>query len=79
MFCPPGNSKYKYRNGNSAQARYHPTLRAYLYSDYQETELITGAIASAVLFEEDLAKLADSTTWSLSRDATTGAYTIDTA
>ncbi|KAG1846404.1 hypothetical protein DFJ58DRAFT_799177 [Suillus subalutaceus] len=63
-------------DGSHVTARFTPVLRAYITSDYQETAIIRGAIDTPAIWSQDLAGLADSTTWTLKRDAATGHYTM---
>ncbi|KAG1813789.1 hypothetical protein EV424DRAFT_1541646 [Suillus variegatus] len=63
-------------DGSHVTARFTPILRAYITSDYQETAIIRGAIDTPVVWSQDLAALAESTTWTLSRDPSNGHYTI---
>ncbi|KAG1864399.1 hypothetical protein F4604DRAFT_2028187 [Suillus subluteus] len=63
-------------DGSHVTARFTPVLRAYITSDYQETAIIRGAIDTPAIWSQDLAGLAESTTWTLKRDAATGHYTM---
>ncbi|KAG1870513.1 hypothetical protein C8R48DRAFT_85691 [Suillus tomentosus] len=63
-------------DGSHVTARFTPILRAYITSDYQETAIIRGAIDTPVVWSQDLAALAESTTWTLTRDLSNGHYTI---
>ncbi|KAG2037048.1 hypothetical protein BDR03DRAFT_1011181 [Suillus americanus] len=63
-------------DGSQVTARFTPILRAYITSDYQETAVIRGAINTPAIWSHDLTGLAESTTWTLNRDAATGQYTI---
>jgi hypothetical protein len=69
----------KHRDGSHVTAKFTPILRAYITSDYQETAIIRGAIDTPAIWEHDLAALSDSTTWNLTRDPSTGHYTIEEA
>jgi hypothetical protein len=51
-------------------------LRAYVTSDYQESEILKGEIHSPLLWERDLATLAETITWNLTWDPATDRYTI---
>ncbi|KAG1812562.1 uncharacterized protein BJ212DRAFT_457403 [Suillus subaureus] len=63
-------------DGSHVTARFTPVLRVYVTSDYQQTAIIRGAIDTPAIWSQDLAELAESTTWTLNRDAATGHYTI---
>ena len=56
--------------------KYHPTLRAYITSDYQENEVISGEIQTASIWERDLAQLEETTNWILSYDGGSGMYSL---
>ncbi|KAG1843579.1 hypothetical protein DFJ58DRAFT_804207 [Suillus subalutaceus] len=64
---------------SNVTAQFTPTLRAYVTSDYQETEILRGEIQTPMLWEMDLAKLSETTTLNLTRDANTGHYKITKA
>jgi hypothetical protein len=64
------------RDGSNITAQFTPKLRAYVTSDYKETEILKGEIHSPLLWEKNLAELAETTTWNLTRDPATGRYTI---
>ncbi|KAG1883161.1 hypothetical protein F4604DRAFT_1741109 [Suillus subluteus] len=58
-------------------AHFKPMLRAYVTSDYQETEIWKNSPKnSTFLWEEDLADLDETTTWNLTWNGHTGRYTI---
>ncbi|KAG2030057.1 hypothetical protein BDR03DRAFT_975134 [Suillus americanus] len=58
-------------------AHFKPMLRAYVTSDYQETEIWKNSPKnSSFLWEADLANLDETTTWNLTWDANTGRYKI---
>ncbi|KAG2339415.1 hypothetical protein BDR05DRAFT_891829, partial [Suillus weaverae] len=63
-------------DGSHVSAKFTPVLRAYITSDYQETAIIRGAIDTPAIWTRNLAELAPSTTWNLTRDPATGRYTI---
>ena len=56
--------------------KYHPILRAYMTSDYQETEVISGEIQTGMIWERDLAQLEDTTNWRLTYDGGSGQYNL---
>ncbi|CAG7849727.1 SubName: Full=Uncharacterized protein {ECO:0000313/EMBL:CCA71574.1} [Serendipita indica DSM 11827] len=64
--------------GNTSQVvcKYHPILRAYMTSDYQETEVISGEIQTGMIWERDLAQLEDTTNWRLTYNGSTGQYSL---
>ncbi|KAG2153862.1 hypothetical protein DEU56DRAFT_751559 [Suillus clintonianus] len=66
-------------DGGHVTAQFTPILRVYVTSDYQETAIIRGAIDTPAIWKQNLAGLADSTTWNLNRDLVTGHYTITQA
>jgi hypothetical protein len=63
-------------DGSSVKAQFTPILRVYVTSDYQETAILRGAIDTPAIWTQDLAALAESTTWTLKRDMATGHYSI---
>ncbi|KAG1729036.1 hypothetical protein EDB19DRAFT_2042425 [Suillus lakei] len=64
---------------SNVTAQFTPILRAYVTSDYQETQILRGEIHSPMLWDEDLAALPETTTWNLTRDAASGRYSITRA
>jgi hypothetical protein len=55
---------------SNATAQFTPVLQAYITSDYQETQILRGAIQSPLVWSQDLALLpAETTNYVLSRDA----------
>ncbi|KAG2747709.1 hypothetical protein P692DRAFT_20583026 [Suillus brevipes Sb2] len=82
-FMSRGNSKPEpalyfpeVRDGKHATVQFNPVLRAYIASDYQETAILRGPLDDRVLWSQDIAALSDSTTWNLTRDPSTGRYSI---
>ncbi|KAG2037053.1 hypothetical protein BDR03DRAFT_958420 [Suillus americanus] len=63
-------------DGSQVTAQFTPILRVYITSDYQETAILRGAIDTPAIWTQDLAALAEITTWNLKRDTGTGHYTI---
>ncbi|KAG1724090.1 uncharacterized protein EDB91DRAFT_1171505 [Suillus paluster] len=63
-------------DGSNVTAKFTPTLRLYITSDYQETEILRGAIDTPAIWSRDLSALSESTIWNLSRDPATGRYSI---
>lgn len=61
-------------DGSNVTAEFTPILRAYITSDYKENTFISKAIEAPMIWEKHLATLAEKTTWTLSREATTGHY-----
>ena len=57
-------------------AEFTPTLTAYIVTNYQQNQILRGAIQSPAIWSQDLAALAPSTTWTFSKDPTTGDYTL---
>ncbi|KAG2030952.1 hypothetical protein BDR03DRAFT_1033421 [Suillus americanus] len=68
-----------HRDDSNVTAQFTPRLCAYVTSDYQETKILRGKIQTPMLWEMDLAKLSETTTWNLTWDANTGHYTITKA
>jgi len=64
------------RNTNSVVATYTPILSAYVTSDYQQTQLITGEIVSPVLLNQNLAYLPAEQVYTLKRNFPDGSYKI---
>ncbi|KAG1772539.1 hypothetical protein EV702DRAFT_1201396 [Suillus placidus] len=67
------------RDESYVTAQFTPRLHAYVTSDYKETQILTGEIQSPLLWNEDLAALAETTTWNLTWDGNTGYYKITQA
>ncbi|KAF9237975.1 hypothetical protein BU15DRAFT_75585 [Melanogaster broomeanus] len=63
-------------SGATASAQFHPILRAYITSEYQESEILRSAVAWPVLWERNLPELDESSTWALSRNVSTGEFTL---
>ncbi|KAG1777086.1 hypothetical protein EV702DRAFT_1105712 [Suillus placidus] len=63
-------------DGSNVTAKFTPVLRAYITSDYQETAILRGAIDTPTIWSRNLAELAPSTTWSLTREPASGKYTL---
>lgn len=58
------------RDQSNVTAQFTPVLRLYAYSNYQETQIIKGAIQSSVLWSQNLAQLDNQTTnYVITRDA----------
>ncbi|KAG1836442.1 hypothetical protein DFJ58DRAFT_846954 [Suillus subalutaceus] len=66
----------KRRDESSVKAQFTPILHVYITSDYQETAILRGAINTPVIWMQDLAVLAENTTWNLKCDMATGRYTV---
>jgi hypothetical protein len=64
------------RDNSDITAQFIPKLRAYVTSDYKETEILKGEIRSTLLWEKDLAPLTELSTWNLTWDSATDCYTI---
>ncbi|KAG2125427.1 hypothetical protein DEU56DRAFT_570006 [Suillus clintonianus] len=64
-------------HGQKLNAQFTPVLRGYIGTQYKENSLIKGQIETDCLFEQDLAKLEDSTTWIITYDSPTGVISID--
>ncbi|KAG1864412.1 hypothetical protein F4604DRAFT_1928864 [Suillus subluteus] len=61
---------------SSVKAQFTPILRVYITSDFQETAILRGAIDTPAIWTQDLAALAENTTWNLKHDTATGRYTV---
>ncbi|KAG1729728.1 hypothetical protein EDB19DRAFT_1742884 [Suillus lakei] len=79
----PGDSKPKpviclkdVGDDSEVKTKFTPKLHAYISSDHQETSILEGAICTDSIWEQDLAKLPECTTLTLSREPATGHYTI---
>ncbi|KAG2030168.1 hypothetical protein BDR03DRAFT_974891 [Suillus americanus] len=66
-------------NKSSISLQFSPRLRAYVTSDYTEGKILRGEIQVPLLWEMDLTKLSETTTWNLKWDATTERYAITEA
>jgi len=55
-------------DASKVTAQFTPNLRAYVTSDYQETEILRGEVGTPMLWDEDLAALPETTTWNLTLD-----------
>jgi len=66
----------KVGNTSSTQCEFHPVLRGYIVSDYQESQLITGQVSSPVIFKENLTDLEPKTKWRLTYSNSNGEYHI---
>ncbi|EGN93641.1 hypothetical protein SERLA73DRAFT_189372 [Serpula lacrymans var. lacrymans S7.3] len=64
---------------SNVTAQFTPILRAYITSDYQETDILRGAIQTKAIWEVNLAELRETTTWNLSREPHTGIFKITPA
>ncbi|KIJ38564.1 hypothetical protein M422DRAFT_258676 [Sphaerobolus stellatus SS14] len=58
-------------------AEFTPKLRAYVTTDYQENEVLRGAIQTGAIWEENLAKLPSVTSWLFKQDTATGEYKLE--
>ncbi|KIJ04450.1 hypothetical protein PAXINDRAFT_22260 [Paxillus involutus ATCC 200175] len=69
-----------YFSGVAPQAVLNPqfnlTLRAYITENYREGEIIRGQVSSPVIWEYNLVRLRESTTWALTYDPATGQYRL---
>ncbi|CAG7849734.1 SubName: Full=Uncharacterized protein {ECO:0000313/EMBL:CCA74886.1} [Serendipita indica DSM 11827] len=66
----------KVGNTTMVVAKYHPILRAYMTSDYQESEVISGEIQTGLMWERDLSQLPDTSSWILTYDDDSGMYNL---
>lgn len=63
-------------DASSIKVQFTPILRAYITSDYRHTKILESAINTPPIWEQNLAALSESTTWTLKRDPCTGHYYI---
>ncbi|KIJ09679.1 hypothetical protein PAXINDRAFT_172409 [Paxillus involutus ATCC 200175] len=57
-------------------SQFNPDLSAYITSQYREGEIIRGQVSSPVIWNYNLARLRESTTWALTYDPATGQYML---
>jgi hypothetical protein len=76
LFLSQATHSATHRNKGRISPSFTPMLRAYVTSDYQEREILKGEIHSPLLWEKNLAELAETTTWNLMWDPVTDRYTI---
>jgi hypothetical protein len=62
---------------SSAQVQFTPILRAYITTDYQETQILRGQVTSPILFNRDLTQLEEETNWKITYNAGSGKFQID--
>ena len=53
-----------------------PVLQCYLASEYKETQLLSSKIYGPLIWEQDLASLAEETKFLFSQDRITGDYSL---
>lgn len=63
-------------DASNIKVQFTPILRAYITSDYRHTKILQKAIDTPAIWEQNLAALSESTTWTLKRDPYTGHYQI---
>jgi hypothetical protein len=66
----------KRSDASNIKVQFTPILRAYITSDYRHTKILQKAIDAPAIWEQNLAALSESTTWTLKRDPYTGHYQI---
>lgn len=64
------------KDGSKVTPQFSPRLRAYVTSEYKEGEILTGEIATPLLWEQDLAALDEYSVWDLTWDPETRHYNI---
>ena len=64
------------RADSSVVAKFTPTLRAYVTSQYKKNELIEGEVQGDKIWEKNLATLADDTDWKLEYDGGSGRWSL---
>jgi len=57
-------------------AEFTPKLSAYVTADYQENEVLRGAIQTPPIWQENLAKLPVTSAWTFKQDHATGEYKL---
>ncbi|KAG8841575.1 hypothetical protein FRB91_004887 [Serendipita sp. 411] len=68
-----------HRQGSNVTTQFTPVLSAYVTSQYQQTEILRGAIQTAEIWKEDLSPLKETTTLIFARNKVTGQYTLTIA
>ncbi|KIJ28786.1 hypothetical protein M422DRAFT_189328 [Sphaerobolus stellatus SS14] len=63
-------------NNANVTAEFTPKLSAYVTTDYQENEVLRGAIQTGAIWQENLAKLPLVTSWIFKQDPATGEYKL---
>ncbi|KAG8833562.1 hypothetical protein FRC17_010444 [Serendipita sp. 399] len=78
---PPSSVLYfdKIGTGSNVTTQFTPVLTAYVTSQYQQTQILKGAIQTPAIWKQDLAELSESTTLIFSRDKATGRYSLEIA
>ncbi|KAG9052200.1 hypothetical protein FS842_010340 [Serendipita sp. 407] len=78
---PPDQVLYfsNIRQGYNVKTQFTPVLSAYVTSQYQQTEILRGAIQTAEIWRQDLSQLRERTTLIFSRDNATGRYSLNIA
>ncbi|KIJ44512.1 hypothetical protein M422DRAFT_252119 [Sphaerobolus stellatus SS14] len=64
-------------NNANVTAEFTPKLSAYVTTDYQENEVLRGAIQTGAIWQENLAKLPLVSSWIFKEDAATGEYKLE--
>ncbi|GJJ06267.1 hypothetical protein Clacol_000458 [Clathrus columnatus] len=64
-------------SGYNVTAQFTPFLRAYIISDYQENQILRGAIQSPSIWGRDLAELDTTTSLTLSYDPVSATYQLE--
>jgi hypothetical protein len=64
------------RDNSHVTVKFTPILRAYITSDYRETDIIQSAMDTSAIWTEDLTALSEDTTFNLTRDSNTGHYML---
>jgi hypothetical protein len=57
-------------------AEFTPTLTAYVVTNYQQNQILRGAIQSPAIWSQNLAGLDTTTTWTFSKDIATGDFQL---
>ncbi|KAG9041234.1 hypothetical protein FS842_002632 [Serendipita sp. 407] len=65
--------------GSNVTTQFTPVLSAYVTSQYQQTQILRGAIQTAEIWKEDLSPLKETTTLIFARNKVTGQYTLTIA
>ncbi|KAG9052199.1 hypothetical protein FS842_010339 [Serendipita sp. 407] len=65
--------------GSSVTTQFTPVLSAYVTSQYQQTQILRGAVQTDEIWKQDLSPLKETTTLIFSRDNATGQYSLTIA
>ena len=60
-------------------AEFTPIIRAYITSDFEETQIMRGAVETPYIWQQNLSNLPDFSNWVLTRNSVSGKYEIKEA